>query len=266
MTEKQENLWLLLEGAYEELVHAVDVVPPGSLQEKTYGEWSIKDILGHVVSWGDEYRREIRAIREDPAPNYGYVIAREYLHYEWNKAAMEEKNDWPWRRIRADLDRDRAEMIAVIERAADRDFDACGTVPWKLESATARPRTLTRDNSCTVEELLTIHARHLKHHAEIIVKSRKGPKELFFEAVKRNQVIPIKKMLENDGDLVHARDDAGATALHHAVRSYHLEMTRILLEAGADLNARDGRTGATPADWAIEYLRKQGARLAREME
>ncbi|HSB55704.1 MAG TPA: hypothetical protein VLD58_15190, partial [Gemmatimonadales bacterium] len=37
-------------------------------------------------------------------------------------------------------------------------------------------------------------------------------------------------------------------------------------EAGADINARDTRFGATPAGWAIEYLRQRGALLAIEIE
>jgi hypothetical protein len=40
----------------------------------------------------------------------------------------------------------------------------------------------------------------------------------------------------------------------------------LLLDAGADINARDATYGATPAGWAIHYLRERGALLAIEIE
>jgi peptide-methionine (S)-S-oxide reductase len=56
---------------------------------------------------------------------------------------------------------------------------------------------------------------------------------------------------------------AHATALHHAVHSGSLEAVRVLVEAGAALNAKDAVYGGTPLDWAeygkhlgiAEYLR-----------
>ena len=41
---------------------------------------------------------------------------------------------------------------------------------------------------------------------------------------------------------------------------------RFLVEHGADINARDGRFGATPAGWAIEYLRELGGFLSIELQ
>ena len=43
-------------------------------------------------------------------------------------------------------------------------------------------------------------------------------------------------------------------------------MVRRLIEYGAEVNARDDRFGATPAGWAIEYLREQGGALATEID
>jgi len=40
----------------------------------------------------------------------------------------------------------------------------------------------------------------------------------------------------------------------------------LLLENGADINARDQRYDATPGGWALHYLRERGALLAIEIE
>jgi hypothetical protein len=39
-----------------------------------------------------------------------------------------------------------------------------------------------------------------------------------------------------------------------------------LVERGAEINSIDGEFGATPAGWAIEYLREMGGYLAIELE
>jgi ankyrin repeat protein len=60
--------------------------------------------------------------------------------------------------------------------------------------------------------------------------------------------------------------DEGAMPLHHATLNGHREIAALLLRHGADINARDCRFRATPAGWAIEYLRERGGLLAMEIE
>ncbi|MEH3139793.1 MAG: ankyrin repeat domain-containing protein [Mycobacterium kyogaense] len=50
----------------------------------------------------------------------------------------------------------------------------------------------------------------------------------------------------------NARDESGATPLHHAAWAGDLPLIERLLAAGADLSAVDGRFGTTPRQWA-EY-------------
>jgi hypothetical protein len=62
------------------------------------------------------------------------------------------------------------------------------------------------------------------------------------------------------------KDSAGATPLHYACLHGHRQIVDALLKQGADVNARDDQFGATPAGWAIEYLREAGGLLAIEIE
>ena len=73
-------------------------------------------------------------------------------------------------------------------------------------------------------------------------------------------------MLNADASLARATDEEGATALHHAAVNGYREIVDLLLDAGADIDARDSIHGATPAGWAIHYLRERGALLAIEIE
>ena len=88
----------------------------------------------------------------------------------------------------------------------------------------------------------------------------------FFTAVQQGNADRVATILIREPMLVHARDPIGATALHYAAERSDRELVRILVAAGASLNARDTKFHATPAGWAIEYLRELGALLGVEIE
>lgn len=71
--------------------------------------------------------------------------------------------------------------------------------------------------------------------------------------------LPFERVIISHGEPVHPRDaferalelpQWPATALHQAAYRGDLERVRALVEAGADVAARDERFGATPAEWA----------------
>jgi hypothetical protein len=85
------------------------------------------------------------------------------------------------------------------------------------------------------------------------------------EAAKRGALDEVRALVEGHPELVSGRDELGATALHHAAFDGHRAVARFLVEHGADVNAADGEFGATPAGWAIEYLREMGGFLGIEL-
>ncbi len=87
-----------------------------------------------------------------------------------------------------------------------------------------------------------------------------------FAAVQAGDARLVRDVLRREPAAVAARDADGATPLHYATGAGFREIVELLLEAGADVNARDARFRATPAGWAIEYLRERGALLGIEIE
>ena len=85
------------------------------------------------------------------------------------------------------------------------------------------------------------------------------------EAARLGVVEDVKAIVHSRPQVVHVKDETGATALHYAAFSGHRDAVRILVEAGAYINAVDGQYGATPAGWAIEYLRGMGGFLGIEL-
>jgi len=69
-----------------------------------------------------------------------------------------------------------------------------------------------------------------------------------FRAAKKGDLAALRKLLKADASLVHARDKEGSTPLHWAAWRGQVEAARLLLEAGAEVNARNQNThwGTTP--------------------
>lgn len=88
----------------------------------------------------------------------------------------------------------------------------------------------------------------------------------FFAEVVAGQIGRVRQLLDSDPTLAQAKDGGGATPLHHAADHGNRKLVALLLERGADINARDDEWSATPTGWSIEYLREQGGLLAIEIE
>jgi ankyrin repeat protein len=71
----------------------------------------------------------------------------------------------------------------------------------------------------------------------------------FIEAAKNGDAPKIGSLVKADPDLVSAVGDYRKTALHWAAEMDHVEVAAILVEAGADIEARTS-WGASPFDWA----------------
>ena len=90
--------------------------------------------------------------------------------------------------------------------------------------------------------------------------------ERLIEAAKRGNLADVTTIVHSNAELINQRDQSGATALHYAAFGGHRELVQELVKRGAEINATDGRHGATPAGWAIEYLREMGGFLAIELD
>lgn len=85
------------------------------------------------------------------------------------------------------------------------------------------------------------------------------------DAAKRGATEELEAIVCAHPELINQRDETGATALHYAAFGGHRDAVRALVQHGAEINAADAQFGATPAGWAIEYLREMGAFLSIEL-
>ena len=78
-----------------------------------------------------------------------------------------------------------------------------------------------------------------------------NPNEDFIAAARKGDLETIKSLLAKGID-VNTKTNYGATALSYACDRGHIEIVRVLLENGADPNAKDTFYGATPIIWAAQ--------------
>ena len=76
-------------------------------------------------------------------------------------------------------------------------------------------------------------------------------KDEFFAAARKGDVAAVKAFLDKGMD-VNARSPYGATALSFVSDKGHIEVARLLIERGADVNVRDTFYGEVPLGWAAD--------------
>jgi hypothetical protein len=140
--------------------------------EPVVGDWTVKDLLGHMVAWNREFRACIHLIRQGQHPGYRHRISGDHDFNHWNRRQMARTRDWTWRRVGADFDQDYKEAVALILRLEPQGYRKRGVTPWK-RAAVDRPAVPATADTESVETLVTYHWRHMNQHARMIERWRK---------------------------------------------------------------------------------------------
>jgi uncharacterized damage-inducible protein DinB len=173
-TNRQALFLQRLSEAKDRLLQAIAGLDEATLAgERVVGDWTVKDILGHVVSWNDEFRADILAILKGQHPGFDHRIDQEDDFNTWNQVQFEKKRTWTWQRIRQDLDRDYREASNLILSLRQEDYRKRGVTPWK-PVAVEKTSALSRTDTESVETLVTYHWRHMNEHTRMLEKWRKS--------------------------------------------------------------------------------------------
>jgi ankyrin repeat protein len=94
--------------------------------------------------------------------------------------------------------------------------------------------------------------RDAERHAIARMLIERGAYFDIFSACGLDDVDRLNELLREDGDAVHAVEEFKSTPLHWATRKNALRCAKGLIDAGADVNASNGK-GSTPLDFAVAY-------------
>lgn len=86
------------------------------------------------------------------------------------------------------------------------------------------------------------------------------------DAASKGALEEVRAIVASRPEIAREKDREGATALHYAVLGGHRAVAKYLVEQRAEINAADDSFRATPAGWAIEYLREMGGFLGIELD
>jgi ankyrin repeat protein len=81
-----------------------------------------------------------------------------------------------------------------------------------------------------------------------------------FDAVRAGDLARVRELLDGDPQLAHATDENNSTPLHHAAARGRAEVAALLLERGADIDARE-EDGETPLHYAAWRSQLEAGRL-----
>jgi Ankyrin repeat len=89
--------------------------------------------------------------------------------------------------------------------------------------------------------------------------------DTLIHAIQHGTLEEIQAIVLRTPALIRQRDSRGVTPLHHAAYLWRRPIVDLLIAQGAEINAQDAEFGATPAGWAIEFMRERGAFLGIEL-
>ena len=148
-TGPKRVLLATLAAAREELLTAAALIPPEErATRRVCGEWTLKDVLGHIADWewlGVEGLRHMAAGQPPQVEHVEDVDA-------WNQAHAEARRQQPWNEIWADLHAARRALLAVLEGMDQADMGRLFPAPWA--------------ETCTPYAWAFIYVAHDREHAE----------------------------------------------------------------------------------------------------
>jgi uncharacterized damage-inducible protein DinB/predicted RNase H-like HicB family nuclease len=137
-----------LAAARDELLTAAALVSPEErVSRSVCGEWTLKDVLGHVADWEWVGVEGLQQMAAGHAPQIERIKSIE----AWNQAHAEARHDQPWEEVWADLHAARRALLEVLEGMEQASLARSFLFPWGPEG--------------TAYQWVCVYFRHDREHA-----------------------------------------------------------------------------------------------------
>lgn len=147
-TGPQAVLLAALAAARDELLAAAALVPAEERALRPVcGEWTLKDVLGHVADWEWFGMEGLREMADGHAPQVGRVESIE----DWNRAHADARRHQPWEMVWADLQAARRALLDVLGEMSQAELGRSFPFPWGTEG--------------TAYQWILVYFRHDREHA-----------------------------------------------------------------------------------------------------
>ena len=122
-------------------------------------KWSVKDILGHIASWQEEFTNAINRFLNEEKPEYDQLIREENNWSEWNLAQWQKKKSLSYKKTLEDFLSVQDKFVKLLENLKETDLSIKKVGSWGNES--------------TVEQIILSQIDHELEHTRQILDWRK---------------------------------------------------------------------------------------------
>ena len=117
MVSDREEAYSLLEAAHKELLSAIDGLAPEQMAIPVFADWSVKDILAHIVSWEEYTLLDFQRVARGHMP--ALVSFKQQDLDNWNALVMSLRRDFPLDQVTHELAANRKATIAALDALPD---------------------------------------------------------------------------------------------------------------------------------------------------
>jgi len=130
LAEERRRLMHELDVERHQLLRNIEACRIREIERPLVGEWSLKDVVGHVASWEAEVVTAVREVREGKRPA---LLEFDQSHIDrWNRDHVERKRDLNFWNVLEQLRGGRARLVEELEAVSDEDIAAEGSVLGRL--------------------------------------------------------------------------------------------------------------------------------------
>jgi len=113
----REEVYSLLEAAHKELLAAIDGLTPEQMAIPVFDDWSVKDILAHIVSWEEYTLLDFQRVARGHMPALASFKQRDVDNF--NAMVMSLRRDFPLDQVAHELEANRKDTIAALDALPD---------------------------------------------------------------------------------------------------------------------------------------------------
>jgi hypothetical protein len=113
----REEVRLLLEQAHKELLAAIDGLTPEQMAIPVFADWSVKDILAHIVSWEEYTLLDFQRVARGHMPALASFKQQDVDSF--NALVMSLRRDFPLDQVMHELEANRKATIAAVNALPD---------------------------------------------------------------------------------------------------------------------------------------------------
>jgi hypothetical protein len=117
MVSDREEAYSLLEQAHKELLAAIDGLTPEQMTIPVFDDWSVKDILAHIVSWEEYTLLDLQRVARGHMP--ALANFKEEDLDNWNALVMSLRRNFPLDQVMHELEASRMATIAALDVLPD---------------------------------------------------------------------------------------------------------------------------------------------------